>query len=147
MGYDSENHRNGFFVALNRCLKSDSIRVTETSPGEFTYNFGYSAGINISDPDMKLVFKVLHSAYRNKKEEVLVGDITRNNRSKKKTKSKKGKKNANKIETEKVKEAFKLIKKHKLLEGSSWKVEQYEVKRGKDMGKHLKIVKNKTAIG
>lgn len=147
VGYDSENHRNGFFVALNRCLKSDSIRVTETSPGEFTYNFGYSAGINISDPDMKLVFKVLHSAYRNKKEEVLVGDITRNNRSKKKTKSKKGKKNANKIETEKVKEAFKLIKKHKLLEGSSWKVEQYEVKRGKDMGKHLKIVKNKTAIG
>lgn len=147
VGYDSENHCNGFFVALNRCLKSDSIQVTETAPGEFEYNFGYSTGINIPDPDMKLIRKVLHTSFRSKKEEVLVGDITRNNRSKKKIKSKKGKKNANKIETEKVKEAFKLINENKLLEGSTWKVEQYEIKKGINKGIHLKIVKNQNAIG
>jgi hypothetical protein len=142
VGYDSENHRNGFFVAHNRCLKSDSIQVTETSPGEFRYDFGYSDGIDI--PDWELVFKVLLTTHRKKKEEVKVEDISQNIRSKKKT-NPKGVKN---IEARNVKRALKTIKKHKLLDGSSWNVEQYDVKKGKYKGKnHWKITKNKPLSG
>ena len=146
VGYDSENHRNGFFVALNRCFTSDSIQITETSPGEFQYNYGYSDGIDI--PDRELVFKVLVTTYRNKNEEVFVRDISLRKKADKKNKSKSVKKADKKIEMAIIKKAFKLIKKHKLLDGSSWDVEQYEIKKGKDKGKdHWKIVKNKTIIG
>ena len=150
VGYDSEDHKNGFFVAMNRCLKSDFIGVTETAPGEFTYNFGTTKGIDIPDPDMKLIRKVVHTAYQKKKKEVKVDDITQNIRSKQKAKSKKVKKpkKADKrIEAGAIKRAFRLIKKHKLFNESSWKIEQYEIKKGINKGNHLKIVKNQNAIG
>ena len=125
VGYDSENHRNGFFVAYNRCFTSDSIQITETSPGEFIYDYGSSAGIDI--PDRELVFKILLTAYRSNKEEVKVEDILRNNRWDKQ------------IKATSVKREIKIIKEYGLLKGSSWGVEQYK-SRGK---KHSKIVKNK----
>jgi hypothetical protein len=130
VGYDSEDHRNGFFVALNRTLKSDSIQVTEPTPGEFRYNFGYSTGIDIPDPDMKLIRKVLLTTLRNKKKEVKVGDIEKSN------------KRDEEITEKSIKRVLRTIKEYKLLEGSLWDVKRYSVNTGKRKGRnHWKIVK------
>ena len=134
VGYDSENHQNGFFVAYNRIMKSDTIKITEISPGLFDLGCGSSPGLDI--PNRELVMKVLLTAYRNNKKELKVEDIEKHNRK------------DDKITAERIKKAFKTINKNKLLKGSTWSIEEYEVTKGKYKGKkYSKIVKNKPLSG
>lgn len=116
---------NGLWVAFNRCF-TGTVKVTETSPGLFEYDYGESVGLDV--PEKELVFKILLSAYRSKNQDVFIRDILHTHRRKKE------------ITADRLKDVFKNIHEYELLEGSSWEVVEYE-SRGE---KHLKISKHRT---
>ena len=118
VGCNTEDHRNGMFVAMIRCLKTNAFSIDETAPGEFTFTLGgKSEGMDI--PKKDLVLKVLQTAYRINKKVIKVKDVRDNLN---KTKDDEANK---KIDTDDVKEVFKIIHKSELFKDSTWKFELY----------------------
>jgi len=118
VGYNTEDHQNGMFVAMIRCLKTNAFSIDETAPGEFTFTLGgKSEGLDI--PKKDLVLKVLQIAYRINKKVIKVKDVrdilnkTKDDETDKK------------INTEDVKDVFKTIHKSELFKNSTWRFESY----------------------
>lgn len=118
VGYDTEDHRNGMFVAMIRCLKSNAFSIDETTPGEFTFTLGgESDGLDI--PKKDLVLKVLQTAYRIDKKVIKAKDVRDILH-----KTKDDETNEI-IDTDVVKEVFEIIHKSELFKGSTWGFEPY----------------------
>ena len=118
VGYNTEDHRNGMFVAMIRCLTTNAFSIDETALGEFTFTLGgKSEGMDI--PKKDLVLKVLQTAYRIDIKVIKVKDVRDILN---KTKDDDTYKN---IDTDVVKDVFRIIHKSQLLKGSTWKFEKY----------------------